>query len=140
FDDRVALNSAVFYDLWKDIQTDQFRASGIPFTTNAGDAAILGLEASLDVRWTDHLSSQLNGRVARTRITHINPFFGPSLVDALPDAPATSGGLVVTYERPLLRNWHMSLVGETTYIGESRVNFGVNVPQMGGYVRTKLLA
>jgi hypothetical protein len=32
------------------------------------------------------------------------------------------------------------LLGETTYIGESRVNFSATTPTMGGYVRTKLLA
>ncbi|HEX7885243.1 MAG TPA: TonB-dependent receptor, partial [Phenylobacterium sp.] len=47
---RLSLNSAVFYDVWDDIQTDQFRDSGIAYTTNAGDARVLGLETDLAFR------------------------------------------------------------------------------------------
>ena len=130
----------MFYDIWKDIQSDQYRASGIPFTTNAGDAAILGLEAEVDLRLNNGLSAQLNGRVARTKVTHVNPLFGSNLINGLPDAPAFSGGAVVSYERTVFSDWRLRLVSETTYIGPSRVNFSAMTPVMGGYVRTKLLA
>ena len=62
-DGRLAVNSALFYDTWKDIQTDQFRASGIPFTTNVGDADILGLETEVGYNWGNGLS----GAVQRPR-------------------------------------------------------------------------
>lgn len=139
WDDRVALNSAVFYDVWKDIQTDQFRASGIPFTTNAGDAGILGLEAEAQIQLTDNLSAVLNGRIDRTRFTNANPIFTSAFVDGLPDAPNASGGGVLTYKRTLGGDWRLTLVGETTYVGRSHVNFDTRFPEMGGYVRTKLL-
>jgi len=139
WDDRIALNSAVFYDIWKDIQTDQYRASGIPFTTNAGDAGILGLEAEAQVQLTDSLSAQLNARFDRTRITNANPIFTSTFVDGLPDAPSASGGGVLTYQRSLSGDWKLRLVGETTYVGRSHVNFDTRLPEMGGYVRTKLL-
>ncbi|HXA39857.1 MAG TPA: TonB-dependent receptor [Phenylobacterium sp.] len=137
--DRVALNSAVFYDVWKNIQTDQFRPSGIPFTTNAGDAGILGLEAEAQIQISDSLSAQFNGRLDRTRITNANPIFTSAIVNGLPDAPAVSGGGVLTYQRALRGDWKLRLVGETTYVGRSRVNFDTRFPEMGGYVRTKLL-
>lgn len=140
WNDRLTLNSAVFYDVWKDIQSDQYRPSGIPFTTNAGDAAILGWEGELALRLSNGLSAQLNGRVSRSRVTHVNPLFGSTLINGLPDAPAFSGGAVVSYERALFRDWRLRVVGETTYIGESRVNFTSTTQTMGGYVRTKLLA
>ncbi|THD61683.1 TonB-dependent receptor [Phenylobacterium sp.] len=139
WDDRVALNSAVFYDVWKNIQTDQFRPSGIPFTTNAGDAGILGLEAEAQVELSQGLSAQLNARLDRTRITNANPIFTSAFVDGLPDAPAVSGGGVLSYQRTLQGDWRLRLVGETTYVGKSRVNFDTRFPEMGGYVRTKLL-
>jgi outer membrane receptor protein involved in Fe transport len=138
-DSRLALTSAVFYDVWRDIQTDQFRPSGIPFTTNVGDASILGLEAEAAFRLGDGFSAQLNGRVARTRVSHINQIFSQSLTQGLPDAPAVSGGAVLTYERPLRHDWTVKLVSETTYVGRSRVNFDTTFPEMGGYVRAKLL-
>ncbi len=139
-DGRLAVNSAVFYDTWKDIQTDQFRASGIPFTTNVGDADIVGLETEVGYHWGNGFSAQINGRLAHTRITHPNVAFIPSPLNGLPGAPAISGGAVVSYERELFNGWQMRLVGETTYVGRSRVTFDTTFQAMGGYVRSKLLA
>ena len=139
WDDRIALNSAVFYDVWKDIQTDQYRASGIPFTTNAGDADILGLEAEAQIQLSSHWSAQLNGRVDHTQITNANPIFATAVVSGLPDAPAVSGGGVLTYQTILSGDWKLRMVGETTYVGKSHVNFDTRFPEMGGYIRTKLL-
>ena len=47
---------------------------------------------------------------------------------------------MVSYERTLADGWRMRLVGETTYVGRSRVTFDTTFQAMGGYVRTKLLA
>ena len=137
---RLAINSALFYDTWKDVQTDQFRASGIPFTTNVGDADIVGFETEVGYHWGKGFSVQLNGRIAHTRITHPNLSFIPSPLNGLPGAPAGSGGAVLTYEREVLGGWQMRLVGETTYVGRSRVTFDTTFQAMGGYVRSKLLA
>jgi outer membrane receptor protein involved in Fe transport len=137
---RLAINSALFYDTWKDVQSDQFRASGIPFTTNVGDADILGFETELGYNWGNGFSAQLNGRVAHTRITHPNLAFIPSPLNGLPGAPAGSGGAVVSWEGEIANGWRMRLVGETTYVGRSRVTFDTTFQAMGGYVRSKLLA
>lgn len=140
-DNRLAVNSAAFFDVWRDIQTDQFRPSGIPYTTNAGDARILGLETELAFRWTDSLVAQLNGRVSRVRTSNPNLNFTPRLVDGLPGAPTFSGGAVVTYERPMAGDWLLRLTGEAAYVGRSRLTWEPsNGPRMGGYIRTRLLA
>jgi outer membrane receptor protein involved in Fe transport len=139
-DRRLSLNSALFYDIWKDIQSDQFRDSGIPYTTNAGDAHILGLEAEVAYRSAGGLAVQLNGRVSRTRTANANPSFTAELADSLPGAPSVSGGAVVSYEREVLDDWTMRLVAQATYVGRSRVTFDAAPPEMGGYARTKLSA
>jgi iron complex outermembrane receptor protein len=139
-DRRLSLNSAAFYAEWKDIQTDQFRVSGIPFTTNAGDAQILGLESELAFHADNGLSAQLQGRLSRTRMTNPNTDFTSDLVNGLPGAPAVSGGAVVSYQRELFDGGLLKLVGETTYVGRSRVAFDATSRKMGGYTRTKLLA
>ena len=139
-DRRLAINSALFYDVWKNLQSDQFRPTGIAFTTNAGDANILGFETEVGYQWGNGWSAQLNGRLARSRITHPNPLFITSPVNGLPGAPAGSGGAVVSYDRPIAGGWRLRLVGETTYVGRSRVTFDTTFPSMGGYVRSKLLA
>lgn len=137
---RVSLNSAVFYSLWDDIQTDQFRTSGIAYTTNAGDARVLGLETELAFRGAGGLSAQLNGRVSQTRTSRVNPDFRPKLVNGLPGAPAVSGGALLSYEHALSPDWTLRLVGQATYVGKSRVTFDAAQPKMGGYARTRLSA
>jgi iron complex outermembrane receptor protein len=140
-DNRVAINASVFYDVWTDIQTDQFRPTGIPYTTNAGDAHILGAETEISYQVTDNLLVQLNGRVNRTRTSNPNIDFVPLLVNGLPGAPAVSGGVLVTYQRPVFGDWTLKLVGETTYVGRSRITWDFSgVPPTAGYLRAKVLA
>ncbi len=137
---RLSLNNTVFYDLWDDIQTDQFRPSGIPYTTNAGDARISGLESELAYRTTNGLTAQLNARFTQTRTLHANPDFATQLADGLPGAPAFSGGALVSYDREVFGSWNLRLVGQATYVGRSRVSFDPALPEMGGYTRAKLSA
>lgn len=139
-EERLSLNSALFYSLWDDIQTDQFRPSGIAYTTNAGDAQVLGLETELAYRGPHGFSAQLNGRVSRIRTSGANPDFRPTLVNGLPGAPAISGGGLISYERPVFGDWTLRLVGQATYVGHSRVTFDAAQPKMGGYARTRLSA
>lgn len=139
-DGRLAVNSAVFYDVWKDIQTDQFRPSGIPYTTNVGDAHVLGLEAEVAYRTDNGFTAQFNGRLARTRTMNANADFAARLADSLPGAPAISGGALLSYERPLGGDWTVRLVGQATYIGPTRVTFDPAAPKTDGYANAKLLA
>ena len=136
---HLGLNTAVFYEAWKDLQTDQFRSSGIPFTTNVGDAYIKGLEADLAYRFDNGLTVELNGRYSQSRTANPNPAFSAVLPSDLPGAPAFSGGAVITYERLLRDGWRMRLAGASAYIGRSRVTFDGSFPQ-GGYVSTRLVA
>ena len=139
FDHRLTADSSVFYDDWYDIQTDQYRPSGIPFTTNAGDASILGVETELTWRGTHGLSAGLNARYTQTRTRNPNTSFLTLLINGLPNAPPFSGGGVVSYERPLAGGWRLRLTGETSYVGRSRVTFDTQFPEYGGYMRSKLL-
>ncbi|MGA0605994.1 TonB-dependent receptor [Phenylobacterium sp. VNQ135] len=139
FERRLSLSSAVYYDIWKGIQTDQFLESGLPYTTNAGDAHILGLEAEIAFRADNGLLAQLNGRVSRTRTNNANPEFIPVLADNLPGAPPISGGALLGYERPVFGDWTMRVVGQAIYVGLSRVSFDPRLPRTGGFVHTRVL-
>jgi outer membrane receptor protein involved in Fe transport len=140
-DNRLAVNSAAFYALWKNVQTDQFRDSGIPYTTNAGDVQVFGLEGELAWRWTENLTVQLNGRVARADTTRVNTDFVPELANGLPGAPPFSGGAAVTYRREVFDDWLLGLAAETTYVGRSGVTWNPStLPKMGGYFRNRLVA
>lgn len=140
FDRRLALNAAVFYAHWKDIQTDQFRPSGIPYTTNAGDAHIVGVETEAAWRTDWGLTAQINGRYSQVRTTKGNADLTPNLANGLPGAPPVSAGGLISYERPAFGDWSLRLMGQATYIGRSRVTFDARQSSMGNYTRTKLSA
>lgn len=140
FDRRLTMNAAAYFDIWKDLQTDQYRDSGIPYTTNAGDADVLGLETEILYHWDWGLTAQLNARLSQTRTANPNPDFIPELSNGLPGAPAGSAGGILTYERALPDSWLLRLTGEAVYIGRSRVTFNGAFPHMGGYGRARLSA
>ncbi|WP_293377135.1 TonB-dependent receptor [Phenylobacterium sp. SCN 70-31] len=139
-DGRLAVSAAVFYADWEDIQTDQFRPSGIAYTTNAGDAHILGVESEVSYRGPYGLTVQLNGRLARTRTSNPNRDFTNNLVHALPGAPSTSAGALVSWEREIREDWRLNLLGQVNYVGSSHVSFDAAAPKTGGYIRSKISA
>lgn len=47
---RLSLDTALYFAQWRDMQSDYLEANGLIATRNAGDAAVAGLEASLDWR------------------------------------------------------------------------------------------
>jgi iron complex outermembrane recepter protein len=135
------VRSALFYDVWTNIQTDQFRPSGIPYTTNVGDAAITGLELEWSYAWDFGLSLEANGLYARTRTSRANPDYAQKLTQGLPGVPQDALSLIASYQKDVSGQARVSLVGEVSYVGKSRVTFDpVNAPTMGGYFRAKLLA
>jgi len=139
FERRLSLSTALYYDVWKGIQTDQFQETGIPYATNAGDAHILGLEAEIAFRTDNGFLAQLNGRVSRTRTSKANLEFTPVLANSLPGAPSISGGALISYERAIFGDWTMRLVGQAIYVGLSRVSFDASLPRTGGFTQTRVL-
>jgi iron complex outermembrane receptor protein len=63
FEDRVVLNSAIFYSDYDNLQVDQFIAGSggaASRTVNAGKAHIWGIELEAFAQLTDHISSYVN--------------------------------------------------------------------------------
>lgn len=141
FDGRMAVRSAAYYAEWRDIQTDQYRLTGLAYTANVADAEILGLEGEVGYDWDFGLSLQVNALVAGSRVTNKNPSFTGRVGDELPGVPETSGGMVAIYQRPLVGDFLMRLVGEASYVGRSPLSFDATINRtMGGYVRARLTA
>jgi outer membrane receptor protein involved in Fe transport len=141
FDRRLSLRAAAYYDAWSNIQTDQYRPSGLAYTANVGDARILGLEAEMGYDWDFGLSLQANGLLSDSKMTRANPDFAVEVVSELPGVPRASGGLLAIYQRPIGANLSLRVAGEASYIGRSGVSFDAALPsQMGHYLRAKLSA
>lgn len=144
-DGRLALRAAAYYDDWTNIQTDQYRPSGLPYTANVGDARIMGLEAELSYEWAFGLAVQLNGLLSDSRVHNANPDFSTQGVAGvaaeLPGVPRRSGGVVATYARPLGDNLTLRLVGEASYVGGAGVSFDLTrASSMDNYFRARLSA
>lgn len=135
---QLAVNAALFYDIWKNIQTDQFRPSGIPYTANVGDAGILGFEAEATYAAPFGLSVQANVLLSRTNIRRVSPTSAPQAAKGLPNAPDVSFGLTAAYERRLTQRLSWRLTGAANYVGASRVTFDPTLSaKMGDYARMK---
>ncbi|TAJ70660.1 MAG: TonB-dependent receptor [Phenylobacterium sp.] len=140
-DGRLAVRAAAYYDDWANIQTDQYRPSGIAFTGNVGDARIVGLEVEMSYDFPFGLSLQANGLISDSRIKNPNIAFNQNVTGDLPGVPRVSGGLLAVYERPLSEDLNLRLVGETSYVGKADLSFDATVrSQTDDYLRAKLSA
>jgi len=129
-DRRLVLRGAAFYDTWSNLQSDQYRSSGVAYTANVGDARIRGLEAEAAYEWPFGLSAQANVLYTDARITRINvdlfknnPVLAQLLGSGLPGAPRFSGGALVRYDRPLSDAYTLRLVAQANYVGPARLTF-----------------
>jgi outer membrane receptor protein involved in Fe transport len=124
FDDgHLVLRAAAFYDVWSDLQSDQYRANGLAFTANVGDAHIQGVEAEAVYETDIGLTLQANGLYAAPKFTSVNPDFAAQLGSGLPGAPRWSGGVLVRYDHPLPRSLALRLVGQASYVGPAPLTF-----------------
>ena len=141
FEGRVNLRAALFYDDWRDIQTDQYFSSGLSYTANIGDGRNRGLELEAGWKATPHLTFKGNALFNEPKLTRIAPGYGITDSASLPGVPDFSFGSLVTYQRPISAAATLMLTAETGYIGESRLTFDPRFsPTMGGYYTGKLSA
>jgi outer membrane receptor protein involved in Fe transport len=141
FRGRVNLRAALFYDDWRDIQTDQYFGSGLSYTANIGNGRNRGLEVEAAWKATAHLTVSGNALFNEPKLTRIAPGYGITDSASLPGVPDVSFGSLVTYQRPITARATMMLTAETGYIGESRLTFDPRYsPSMGGYYTGKLSA
>ncbi|WP_296595621.1 TonB-dependent receptor, partial [Phenylobacterium sp.] len=140
-DDRLTVRAAAYYDDWTNIQTDRYRASGLGYTANVGDARILGLEGEAAYDWPFGLSLQLNGLLSNSRVHNGNPDFDAPVTRDLPGVPNVSGGLLAVYERLLAGDLTLRLTGEASYVGRATLSFDTTKERrMGHYLRTEATA
>jgi outer membrane receptor protein involved in Fe transport len=141
-DRRLSLRSAVFFDRWHNIQTDQYRQSGLPFTANVGDANIQGLETEASYDVGGGLTLQASLLAVHSHMTRVNvPVFSAAVTSQLPGSPTLTAGLLAIYERPLRHGLTARLVAEAGYVGRSPVSFdATRTATEGGYARTELSA
>ncbi|MFZ0266746.1 TonB-dependent receptor [Caulobacter sp.] len=141
WDGRIALRTALFHDVWTDIQTDQYLSSGLSYTANVGDGRNTGLEIEATVLAAPGLTFDANALFNRPRLSKVDPNFASAAQSELPGVPDVSAGAMMRYERNLAANRRLVLITELEYVGQSRLTFDRRFsPSMGGYVTGRLSA
>ena len=137
----LTLRAAVFRADWRNVQTDQFRPSGLPVTLNIGDGANTGLEAEAVWRPDAHWRFRFNALVSEPQLTRSHNIF-PARVDVgLPGVAKITGALDLSYSRQLFGGLDGELAAQAAYIGRSYLTFdGAAASAMGGYGQGRISA
>lgn len=122
-ENRLKLHTALFYDHWSDIQTDQYLTSGLSYTANVGDGRNFGWESELSYQLTPNLRVELNGLLDRPQVTSLNPLFTAVRGARLPGVPNGAIAGLITYQRPLAHDRRLVLTAQSTFTGSSRLTF-----------------
>jgi outer membrane receptor protein involved in Fe transport len=141
FRERLHVQAAAFYTVWRDIQTDQYLRSGLPFTANVGKGVNRGLEVEAAWRASRRLDVRANLLLDDPELTEIDPTYAARADNSLPVAPQVSFGVAADYRRPLSPTLTGILRAQAEYIGRSGVSFEAQTsPNMGDYVVARLSA
>jgi iron complex outermembrane receptor protein len=133
------LRTAVFYNVWTNIQTDQFMISGLSYTANAGDGRNIGWESEILYHPGPQLTLEANALIDRPILTRANPGFIAGV--NLPGVPDVSVGGRASYARPVIGGLTLRLGADASYIGRSHLTFDPTIAtSMGGYVLARLTA
>ncbi len=138
---RMILRTALFHDVWTDIQTDQYLSSGLSYTANVGDGRNTGLELEATVLATSSVTLEANALFNRPRLTKLDLNFASAAQSELPGVPDVSAGAMARYQRALTAGRRLVLTAELEYVGHSRLTFDRRLsPSMGGYFTGRMSA
>ena len=141
FEGRMILRTALFHDVWTDIQTDQYLSSGLSYTANVGDGRNTGLELEGTLLATRNVTLEANALFNRPRLTKLDLNFASAAQSELPGVPDVSAGAMARYQRNLAQGRRLVLTAELEYVGQSRLTFDRRLsPSMGGYVTGRMSA
>ncbi|HLF29787.1 MAG TPA: TonB-dependent receptor [Xanthomonadales bacterium] len=131
-DDRLQLNTTVFFINWDDIQVEPRDPVGnIPFTTNGGSAEVNGLEWALRFLATENLRFDFTGTyffdAQLTTDQPVLPGASSFIIvgqagDDIPNVPTLQFYTSATYEADL-SGMPLSLIGDLAYHGDSDTEF-----------------
>jgi len=123
--DRLTLNASMFFIDWRNIQTENIFADGFSTVLNAGNATNRGFDVEMSFSPQPNLDIQASLTINNPDIKTFNPILGPVIDDSqLPRIPGLSGGVVITYRRPVGRaGWLSTWSADYAYTGISQLSF-----------------
>lgn len=141
FDRALTLRAAMFRAVWRNVQTDQYRGSGLPVTLNIGDGSNTGVELEAVWRLDSHWRLRLNGLLDEPQLTRSSNVF-PARVDiGLPGVAKQTGSVDLSYRRDIRAGLQIELSAQAAYVGRSFITFdGGTAAAMGNYGLGRLSA
>ena len=139
FSNSLTLRSAIFRADWRNVQTDQFRPSGLPLTLNIGDGSNAGIEFEGLWKPSRHWRVRLNGLVGEPQLTRTSDVF-PARVDiGLPGVAKRTLATDVSYIFDLPADLRAEISAQVAYVGRSFLTFdGATASAMGDYAQGRL--
>ncbi|WP_198665975.1 MULTISPECIES: TonB-dependent receptor [unclassified Sphingomonas] len=130
--DTLRFDVGAFHTSWSGIQSDYLLPSGLVSTRNAGSAAVLGAEISVDWDASARLRISAGASYVDARLTRSED--GVEVDDRrLPITPDLSARLVAAW-RLNVGHWSGSLGGQANYVGHAHLTFDPAADRtMGGY-------
>lgn len=132
FNGRLVTDSAFYYAIWRNVQSDQIAPNGAFFIENAGDVTDLGFELDVAAQPLRNLSIKGNFFWNNAALNE-SPMILTSADANLPGAPNISFGVSARYDVALGRKNEGFISFAYGYVGSSHLGFNENTPSMGGY-------
>jgi iron complex outermembrane receptor protein len=141
FSPRVSLRTAIFYDSWQNIQTDQILPSGLPFTANVGDGLNKGVEIEALYQPTPGLFFRGNAVFNDPDLVSRAPGFASVPEASLPGISRMSFGAEARYSRPISQGVTAFASARASYVGSSTIGFdATTMATMGRYATGAITA
>jgi iron complex outermembrane receptor protein len=141
WDGRTQIRSALYYDDWRNIQSDQFLPSGLPYTANVGRGDNKGVEVEAEHQFDSHLIVRLNFLANDPELRKRDPTYPARRNASFPAVPRHSAAGIVDYRHPLGRELTAVLHARIAYVGTSILTLEEqNNQPMGDYVTGRLSA
>ena len=138
---RLELRTAAFYTDWRDVQSDQFLPSGLPYTANVGRAVNTGFEAEGAFRVDGALTLRVNALLAGPQLTQRDPTYPARPNASLPAVPRFSAAVIGDWRREVAPGVMATLYGRVAYVGASILTFQDQASSaMGNYITARLTA
>jgi outer membrane receptor protein involved in Fe transport len=116
-DNRLVINSDVYYIKWNQIQQIIQLSCGYPYTANAGDARSYGPEIEVTGKITSHLTVAATAAWTNSTIVHADPSSGIQDGSRVLSIPKETASLSLNYDQPVLgtSHWISRIAG--SYVG-----------------------
>jgi len=120
---RLLINADLYYIDWRNIQLNALTVpSGINYITNAGHAAIKGLELDVEARPAVHWSAGGSLAVTNAHLESVSPGVAATPGDRLPGSAPLSATIYAQYTHPLTSRVDYFARVDARYVGKEYSN------------------